>query len=275
MAKTYWTNYRKRLNPTSRSEPCRLTPLPPTAILLYRNERLCQPRQATMKVTPGTLLLVFFLLLSLAGCATPNYGLKPAPVPFQSSSTMGDIEYINETGRSANLSVAADVDDFLKSKYLIVVLIVSNTSGSALDLGYDSVELQCGGLDAERPVASLEPESLVAKFSAQRRSGESSRGWGTFFQALASAHHDPGANADYGKVSQSINTGATASRLRSQEESQMIRGLDRLLIRRCQVLSGTKKGGVVFFPFSKSELYKVRVRIAEETHEFQFRLRTY
>lgn len=38
---------------------------------------------------------------------------------------------------------------------------------------------------------------------------------------------------------------------------------------------GTKGLGLVFFPFSQAESYKVRVRIGEETHEFLFRLRRY
>jgi hypothetical protein len=227
-----------------------------------------------MKATLGTLRMLFILLLSLTGCATPNYGLKPAPVSLQSSSTMGDIDYINENGRSANLSVAADVTDFLKSRYLIVILIVSNTSGNTLDLGYDSVGIQGGGSNT-KPLLPLEPEALVSKFSAERSSGEAKRGWGTFLAALASAHHDPAANVDTGKVSQSITTGAASNRLQSQEESQMIRGLDRLLLRRFQIRPGIRAGGIVFFPFSKSESYKVCVRIGEETHEFLFHLRSY
>jgi hypothetical protein len=83
-----------------------------------------------MNARPQIPWLVFALFLSLAACSTPNYGLKPAPASIQSSFTDGDVEYINATGSVANLSVAADVDGFLKSKYIVVVLVLSNTSNS-------------------------------------------------------------------------------------------------------------------------------------------------
>jgi hypothetical protein len=231
-----------------------------------------------MNARPRILRLVFALLLSVAGCSTPNYGLKPAPVSIQSSSTIGDVEYINATGSSADLSVAADVDGFLKSKYIVVVLVLSNTSSSTLDVGYNSLDVQCCDLNSERPLAPIEPDALILEFSKERRSGESGRGWGTFFQALASAHHNPGAkgsNVDYGKVSQTASSGAAANRLQTQEESRNIRALDRLLIRRAKVPPGAKGLGLVFFPFSQANSYKVHVRVGEETHEFLFRLRSY
>jgi hypothetical protein len=74
-----------------------------------------------MNARPRILRLVFAVLLSVAGCSTPNYGLRPAPESIQSSSTIGDVEYINATGSSANLSVAADVDAFLKSDILAII----------------------------------------------------------------------------------------------------------------------------------------------------------
>jgi len=105
------------------------------------------------------------------------------------------------------------VDRFLKSDYIIVVLVVSNTSGSTLDIGYDSFEVRCGKAGSEQILAPIEPDTLVSEFSKERRSEESAGGWGTFFQALASAHHDPGANVDYGKVSQTISSGTAAEYL--------------------------------------------------------------
>ncbi len=228
-----------------------------------------------MNTRPRILRLVVALFLSVAGCSTPKYGLKPAPVSIQSSCTIGDIEYINSTGRLANLSVAADVDTFLKSKYIVVVLVLSNSANITLDIGYNSFDVECCGLNSERPLAPIEPDALISEFSKERRSGESARGWGTFFQALASAHHDPGASIDYDKVSQTVSSGTTANRLQTQEESRRIRILDRLLIRRAKVPPGAKGLGLVFFPFSQAASYKVRVRVGEETHEFLFRLGTY
>jgi hypothetical protein len=228
-----------------------------------------------MNARPQIPWLVFALILSLAGCSTPNYGLKPAPASIQSSFTLGDVEYINATGSAANLSVAADVDGFLKSKYIVVVLVLSNSSNSTLDIGYNSFDMQCCDVNSERPLAPIEPDALISEFSKERRSGESARGWGTFFQALASAHHDPGANVDYDKVSQTVSSGTAVNRLQTQEESRKIRTLDRLLIRRAKVPPGAKGLGLVFFPFSQAESYKVRIRAGEETHEFLFRLRSY
>jgi hypothetical protein len=228
-----------------------------------------------MNATTRILRLVSALLLICAGCSTPNFGLKPAPTSIQTTSTFGDTEYINATASLANVSVAAEVDDFLKSKYIVVVLLIFNTSSTALDISNNSFDLQCSNLNAERGMSPLEPDALIAEFSKERRSGESGRGWATFFQALAAAHHDPGANVDYGKVSQTVSSGTAANQSQTQDESRKIRTLDRLLIRRGKVPPGAKVWGLVFFPFSQAESYKVRVRIGEEAHEFLFRLRTY
>lgn len=211
----------------------------------------------------------------LCGCSTQNYGLTPAPASVQSTSMIGGVEYVNQTGSLANLSVAADVDGFLKSKYIIVVLVLSNTSSSTFDVGYDSFDVQCSNRGSERLLAPIEPDALISEFSKERRSEESARGWGTFFQALASAHHDPGANVDYDKVSQTVSSGTAANRMQTQEDSRKIRIFDRLLIRRAKVQPGAKGLGIVFFPFSEADNYKVRVRIGEETHEFLFHLRSY
>jgi len=124
-------------------------------------------------------------------------------------------------------------------------------------------------------MAPVEPDALIAEFSKERRSGESARGWATLFQALAAAHHDPGANVDFGKVSQTVSSGTGANQLQTQDESRKIRTLDRLLIRRGKVPAGAKVWGLVFFRFSQADSYKVRVRIGKEAHEFLFRLRTY
>ncbi len=221
------------------------------------------------------LTLVIAGTLILCGCSTPNFGLSPEPASIQTTSTMGDVEYINATGNLTDLSVAADVDGFLKSKYIIVVFVVSNTSSSTLDVGYDSFEVRCGKTGSERILSPIEPDALVSEFSKERRSDESARGWGTFFQALAAAHHDPGANVDYGKVSQTVSSEAAANRAQTQEVSRKIRILDRLLIRRTKLQPDAKGLGIVFFPFSQGESYKVRVRIGEEAQEFHFRLRSY
>jgi hypothetical protein len=228
-----------------------------------------------MNATTRILRLVSGLLLTFAGCSTANYGLKPAPASVQSSYTIGDTEYINATASLANLSVAAEVDDFLKSKYIIVVLLISNTSSTTLDISYNSFDAQYCNLNSERKMSPIEPDALIAELSKERRSGESGRGWATFFSALAAAHHDPGANVDYSKVSQTISSGTAANQLQTQDESRKIRTLDRFLIRRGHVPPGGKGAGIVFFPFSQADSYKVRFRIGEEAHEFLFRLRSY
>jgi hypothetical protein len=66
-----------------------------------------------------------------------------------------------------------------------------------------------------------------------------------------------------------------ANQLQSQNESQTIRQVDRFLIRKSQVPPGATGGGIVFFPFSKSDSYKLRASIGEDTHEFLYRLRSY
>ena len=214
-------------------------------------------------------------LLLLAGCATPNYALKPEPLGSQSSSPYGDFELVKSTGNSANVWVIADVDDFLKSSFLFVILEVTNMSSSTIELAWDSFDVLCYSHNGEQRLVPMEPEALIAKLSKERASGQASRNWGTFFQTLASAHHDPGANVDVSKVSRSASAGVTANQLQSQSESHMIRKLDSHLIRRAQVLPHTKAWGYVFFPFSKSDSYKFRVKIGEDAHEFLYRLRSY
>jgi hypothetical protein len=223
----------------------------------------------------ASLMLLSACLLLLAGCATPNYALKPEPLGSQSSSPFGDSELVRSTGHSANVAVVADVDDLLKSRYLVVILEVTNTSSSTLALAWSSFKFLCCSPNGENQLLPLEPEALIAKLSKERASGQVGRGWGTFFQALAAAHHDPGANVDVSKVSGSINGGVTASQFQSQNESRVLRKLDSRLIRVAQVPPGTKTWGYVFFPFSKSESYKLRVKVGEDAHEFLYRLRSY
>jgi hypothetical protein len=223
----------------------------------------------------GSTALIALCALVLCGCSTLNYGLRPAPASIQSSSTIGDTEYINASASLAHLSVAAEVDDFFKSKYIVVVLLISNTSSTTLDVGYNSFDVRYCNVNSERGMSPIEPDALIAKFSKERRSGESGRGWATFFQALAAAHHDPGENIDYGKVSQTVSSGTAANQSQTQDETRMIRTLDMFLIRRGKVPPGGKGVALVFFPFSQAESYKIRIRIGKEAHEFLFRLRTY
>ena len=86
---------------------------------------------------------------------------------------------------------------------------------------------------------------------------------------------DPGANVDTGKVSQAISSGNAINRLQSQEEARRIGAIDRLLIRKAKAQPGRSGVGLVFFPFSRAESYKVKVRIGEDVQEFLFRLRSY
>jgi hypothetical protein len=133
----------------------------------------------------------------------------------------------------------------------------------------------CSSRNAESRLAPLEPEALVARFSKERTSLDTSRGWGTFFLALAAAHHDPGYNTDASKVYRTVENRTAATRSQSHEASEMIRDMDRALIRRWVVTPGLRASGLVLFPFSKADSYKFRARIAGEPHEFLFQLRTY
>jgi len=78
-----------------------------------------------------------------------------------------------------------------------------------------------------------------------------------------------------GQMAQTLSAGMAANRLQSQNESQMIRAFDTSLIRISQIPPGTMGAGLVFFPFCKSESYKLRARIGEDTHQLLYRLRSY
>jgi len=247
------------------------------------------------QVEPEAMKVVSLMLLSaglvlLAGCASPNYALKPELLGSQSSFPFGGSEVVKSTGNSAGVAVVADECDFLKSRYLVVILSVTNTSSSTLDIAQSSLDFRCCSPKGEQRLVPFEPEALVAKMSKERASREASRGWGTLFLALASSSHggtysgmaSDGTSytrsysyTDYGQMANTLNAGTAANRLQSQNESQTIRLVDTFLIRKSQVPPGTKGGGIVFFPFCKSESYKLRAKIGEDTHEFLYRLRSY
>ena len=128
-------------------------------------------------------------LVLLAGCATPNYALKPEPVGSQSFSPFRGGEVVQSTGNSAIVAVFADVSDVLKSRYVVVTLAISNSCSSTLDLTWSCLDLLCCSPKGEQRLAPLEPEALIAKLSKERASRQASRGWGTLFLALASSRH--------------------------------------------------------------------------------------
>ena len=229
-------------------------------------------------------------LVLLAGCATPNYALKPEPLGSQSSSPLAGSELVKSAGNSASVAVVADVCDLLKSRYLIVILAVTNTSSSTLELAQSSLDLWSCSPKGEQRLVPLEPEALVTKLSKERASRQASRAWGTLFLALASSSRggtysgvaSDGTSytgsysyTDNAEMAKTLNAGMAANQLQSQNESQTIRQVDTFLIRKSQVPPGTGGRGVVFFPFYKSESYKLRVKTGEDTHEFFYRLRSY
>jgi len=213
--------------------------------------------------------------LCLMGCASPNYALKPVVRNAAQPIRMNGMDFVRATGNSANILVAADVFDFLKSRYVLAALVVSNTSDAAFEISSSSLEMVCNSRNVESTLVSLEPEALVMRFSKERSAVDSSRGWGTFFLALAAARHDPGDNTDVTKVYNTVETRTVNTRIRSREASEVIRGLDRALIRNQVVPPGGKAGGLVFFPFSKADSYRLRAKVGDENHEFRFQLRNY
>src|SRR5207244_3081749 len=119
----------------------------------------------TMKAIRTMAQLATAVLLCLAGCASPKYALKPVPVAPIQSLPVGGIDVLSTTGRLASISVAADVCDFLKSRYLVVVLAISNTSSAALEVPYNSLEILCCSRKVEALSGPLEPGALVARLS--------------------------------------------------------------------------------------------------------------
>jgi len=109
----------------------------------------------------------------------------------------------------------------------------------------------------------------------QRTSHDSSRNWGTFFLALASAQHDPGASADIAKVDRTVESRNAVTRLQSQRATDVIRQLERFMLRRQSVEPMSRGGGYILFPFVKSDSYKLQFSVGGESQEFSFTLRSY
>jgi hypothetical protein len=77
---------------------------------------------------------IWVALLCLGGCASPNYALKPVLPAGAQAISMGGLDFVKATGSSANILVAADVFDFLKSRYVLAALVVSNTSSATFEV---------------------------------------------------------------------------------------------------------------------------------------------
>ena len=221
----------------------------------------------------ATCLLVGFSFC-LFGCTSAHYGLRPAARSDQSLIRFPAGELISATGHLARVVVTADICEVLKSRYMVVGLVFSNYSSQTLQVGYDSVQVACPG-ERERVLKPLEPETLMRDLSKQRSSRESSRGWGTFLMALAAAHHDPGGHTDLGRVSQTVSSGISANKFQTDQDTEMLREVDRFLLRRSELAPATKTFGLVFFPFSKAGSYKISTQVAQEAEEFDFKLRSY
>ncbi len=91
---------------------------------------------------------------------------------------MGGLDFVKATGNLAEILVAANVFDFLKSRYFLAALVVSNTSSATFEIPYSSLDMLCRSRNAESRLAPFEPEALVARFSKERSSLDASRGWG-------------------------------------------------------------------------------------------------
>jgi hypothetical protein len=214
-------------------------------------------------------------LLCLAGCSTPRYGLRPVPTEAFQCVAVGGADFLEATGHPATFWVAADVFDFLDSKYLMTAVIVSNASTAPFEISYDSLKMVGFPGGARQTLAPLEPEALVQRMAKERASHNSSRNWGTFLLALAAARHDPGASADIGKVDRTVESHNAVTRLQSQQASDVVRYLDRFMLRRRSVEPMSTGGGYVLFPFVKSDSYNLHVKVGGESRKFSFTLRSY
>jgi len=218
---------------------------------------------------------VLVSLVSLTGCSTPHYALRPAPSVTSHIERIERMDFIKVSGHSADVMASMDVFNILDKRYLLAFINVSNISNAKIEISYDSLDIACRPSSAGKKLAPFEPETLITRLAKERASQESSRNWGTVFLALSAAHHDSGSSTDITKVDRTVENRNADTQSQSSQASKALRFLDESLLRRDKVETATETGGCVLFPFVKADFYKLHVRIGGETFEFDFQLRSY
>lgn len=214
------------------------------------------------------------LMVLSVGCSTHQYALRPIP-GLSPIVTHGEMDFIEDFGTSADVCAYANVLSFQNSEFLAATVIVSNRSNAKLEFSYTAMRMTSGSGRATRTLAPIEPETLVEDLAKRRASHESSRNWGTFFLALAAAHHNSGESVDAAKVGATVESRNAVTGFGSQQAADRIRSIDRALLRTQSVDPASDAWGLVVFPFVKSDSYRLRATVAGEMHEFVFRLRSY
>ena len=221
------------------------------------------------------LILSFVLFACLTGSAVPYYVLKPLPPDGVRVVKIDGVDFIKASANSPDVGVTADVVDFFGTEYVAAAVIVSNTSSSTMQFSYDSVQILCDSGKNTKIMKPLDPESLIKELAKKRSSHESSRNWETTFLALAAARHGTGETTDISKVESTVENRNAVTQTDSEEAVDMIRYLDKTLLRKDTIEPGKISFGYVFFRFVKSDCYWLRVTVGDEAQEFKFQLRSY
>jgi hypothetical protein len=243
-----------------------------------------------MNAQTNALTFACSLSLLLAGCASPHYGLKSEPTPPQLSTAARGVEIVSSPGKFAVVHVAADVSPILSCSYIVAAVEVDNASSNAMNVSSESFEIIASSPKGERHLAPIGSETLIPILAKQRASRERGRAWGAVIAAAASGHQTGQysgmtsdgqlysgsySSTDTGEQLRVLNDRNEANRVQSEQESQLVRTIDRALFKPSLVQPGGSSRGLLVFPFSKSESYKLRATCGGETQELIYRLRTY
>jgi len=244
-----------------------------------------------MSAPQKALPLACLSFLLLAGCASHHYGLRPIQGPSQVYQICeGQAEIITSPGRSTTIRAFADVREILSSTYILAFAHVTNCSVNTIDVSPSFFELLARSPKGERRAPPIESEALVKKLSKQRASRQTGRALGTLFAAMASGHQSGTytgvasdgtpysgtySTTDTGEQLRVLGTGMAANKIQSDQESQLVRDIDRYLLRPTQLAPTQTIAGLLLFPFRESQSYKLRATCGGDTHEFIYQLRDY
>ncbi len=193
----------------------------------------------------------------------------PLPAIPQISYTLDGHQVIKSKGPTEDLTASLEICDVLKSKYIVVALVISNTSPSSLGLSYNALQLLTADSTAD-PVHALNPDALLDKLTHERASRKSHRTSGTIFVTPPSAH--TGSEPHAGSGTAPVRT--PVRRTQAEEDLEIIQAIDQTLLRTCEVAPARQTAGMVFFPFTRQSSYTVRVQVHDQSTDFVFRLRS-
>jgi hypothetical protein len=230
------------------------------------------------------------IVLMLAGCAAPRYGLKPNAQGSQSLYQSGDCGILHSRGEAAEVWLSAVVVQIMDTHYIFVAAIATNRTTTDINFTTRAFEIVNSDSRGSTVQSPLEPEPFLSKLAKDRQSRDTAREWGTFLGALIASHQGGTysgmasdgtvysgsySSHDYGQMSQSLRAGAEANQQQSMNESATIRFLDSYLLRRTTIKPGGIFVGTVLFPFLVHDSYIVRLTIEGEQHDFSWQLRRY